>query len=79
MPNSAWLVSEVKAAEKELRDTKIKAPFNGKIALKNVEIGKLVTPGSKHLYPGGHTQDKNCCTCFRTGHCQNLNKITQQK
>jgi RND family efflux transporter MFP subunit len=37
--------SEVKAAEKELRDTKIKAPFNGKIALKNVEIGKLVTPG----------------------------------
>jgi RND family efflux transporter MFP subunit len=37
--------SEVKAAEKELRDTKIKAPFNGKIALKNIEIGKLVTPG----------------------------------
>jgi RND family efflux transporter MFP subunit len=37
--------SEVKAAEKELRDTKIKAPFNGKIALKNVTLGKLVTPG----------------------------------
>ena len=37
--------SEVKAAEKELRDTKIKSPFNGKIALKNVELGKLVTPG----------------------------------
>ena len=37
--------SEVRAAEKELRDTKIKAPFNGKIALKNVELGKLVTPG----------------------------------
>lgn len=37
--------SEVRAAEKELRDTRIKAPFNGKIALKNVELGKLVTPG----------------------------------
>jgi len=37
--------SEVKAAEKELRDTRIKAPFNGKIALKNVTLGKLVTPG----------------------------------
>jgi len=37
--------SEVRAAEKELRDTKIKAPFNGKIALKNIELGKLVTPG----------------------------------
>ena len=37
--------SEVRASEKELRDTKIKAPFNGKIALKNVELVKLVTPG----------------------------------
>ncbi len=37
--------SEVRAAEKELRDTKIKAPFNGKIALKNAEVGKLITPG----------------------------------
>jgi len=37
--------AELMAAEKELRDTKIRAPFDGKIALKNVELGKLVTPG----------------------------------
>jgi RND family efflux transporter MFP subunit len=37
--------AELLAAEKELRDTKIRAPFDGKIALKNVELGKLVTPG----------------------------------
>jgi len=37
--------SEIRTAEKELRDTKIKAPFNGKIALKNVELGKRVAPG----------------------------------
>ncbi len=37
--------AEVMAAEKELEDTKITAPFDGKIALKDVEIGMLVTPG----------------------------------
>jgi len=37
--------AEEMAAEKELRDTKIHAPFDGRIALKNVEIGKLVMPG----------------------------------
>jgi HlyD family secretion protein len=36
--------AEVRAAEKELQDTKITAPFDGKIASKNIEIGMLVTP-----------------------------------
>ena len=41
--------AEVKDARKKLRDTKISAPFDGKVALKEVEIGKLVTPGQSML------------------------------
>jgi len=37
--------AEVRSAEKELRDTRITAPFSGKIASKSIELGKLVTPG----------------------------------
>lgn len=37
--------SEVMSAEKDLRDTQIKTPFSGMIALKNVALGKLVSPG----------------------------------
>lgn len=41
--------ADVMAAEKELRDTKIVAPFDGKVALEDVEIGKMVTPGQNLL------------------------------
>lgn len=41
--------ADVAKAEKELRDTKITAPFDGKVALKDVEIGKIVTPGENLL------------------------------
>ncbi len=37
--------AELKAAEKDLRDTRLTAPFNGRIALRTAELGKLVTPG----------------------------------
>ena len=41
--------ADVMKAEKELRDTKIVAPFNGTVALEDVEIGKMVTPGQNLL------------------------------
>ena len=41
--------ADVMKAEKELRDTKIIAPFDGTIALEDVEIGKMVTPGQNLL------------------------------
>jgi membrane fusion protein (multidrug efflux system) len=41
--------ADVMKAEKELRDTKIMAPFDGKVALEEVEIGKMVTPGQNLL------------------------------
>ena len=41
--------ADVMKAEKELRDTKIIAPFDGKVALEEVEIGKMVTPGQNLL------------------------------
>lgn len=41
--------AELRATEKNLRDTKIRAPYAGKVALKNVEVGKLVTPGQNLL------------------------------
>ena len=41
--------ADVMRAEKELRDTKIVAPFDGKVALEDVEIGKMVTPGQDLL------------------------------
>lgn len=41
--------AELRDAEKNLRDTKITAPFEGKVALKNVEVGQLVTPGENLL------------------------------
>jgi len=37
--------AELKAAEKDYRDTRITAPYNGTIALRSVEIGHYVTPG----------------------------------
>jgi len=37
--------AELKAAEKDYRDTRIKAPYNGTIALRSVETGHYVTPG----------------------------------
>ena len=37
--------AELKAAEKEYRDTIIKAPYNGTIALRSIEAGHFVTPG----------------------------------
>jgi len=37
--------AELKAAEKEYRDTKITAPYNGTVALRSVETGHYVTPG----------------------------------
>jgi RND family efflux transporter MFP subunit len=37
--------AELKAAEKEYRDTKITAPYSGTIALRAVEAGHFVTPG----------------------------------
>ncbi|MCP4717328.1 MAG: efflux RND transporter periplasmic adaptor subunit, partial [Deltaproteobacteria bacterium] len=37
--------AEVLAARKDLQDTKIAAPFDGKVALKDIEIGSLITPG----------------------------------
>ena len=41
--------ADVMKAEKELRDTKIVAPFDGTVALEDVEIGKMVTPGQDLL------------------------------
>ena len=41
--------ADVMKAEKELRDTKIVAPFDGKVALEEIEIGKIVTPGENLL------------------------------
>ncbi len=41
--------ADVAKAEKELRDTKIAAPFDGKVALEDVEIGIIVTPGQNLL------------------------------
>jgi len=41
--------ADVTKAEKELRDTKIVAPFDGTVALEDVEIGKMVTPGQNLL------------------------------
>jgi len=41
--------ADVMKAEKELRDTKIVAPFDGTVALEDVEIGKMVTPGQNLL------------------------------
>ena len=41
--------ADVIKAEKELRDTNIVAPFDGKVALEDVEIGKIVTPGESLL------------------------------
>ena len=41
--------ADVMKAEKELRDTKILAPFDGTVALEDVEIGKMVTPGQNLL------------------------------
>ena len=38
--------SNLEAAEKDLRDTRLCAPFAGSIALKSVEIGDYVTPGT---------------------------------
>jgi membrane fusion protein (multidrug efflux system) len=37
--------AELKAAEKDYRDTRITAPYNGTIALRSVEVGHYVTPG----------------------------------
>ncbi|MCP4715746.1 MAG: efflux RND transporter periplasmic adaptor subunit [Deltaproteobacteria bacterium] len=39
--------ADVMSAEKELRDTRITAPFSGKIARRTVEIGNFVNPGQK--------------------------------
>lgn len=41
--------ADVMKAEKELRDTKILAPFDGTVALEDIEIGKMVTPGQNLL------------------------------
>ena len=41
--------ADVMKAEKELRDTKIVAPFDGTVALEDIEIGKMVTPGQNLL------------------------------
>jgi RND family efflux transporter MFP subunit len=41
--------ADVMRAEKELRDTKIVAPFDSTVALEDVEIGKMVTPGQNLL------------------------------
>jgi len=37
--------AELKAAEKDYRDTRITAPYNGTIALRSIELGHYVTPG----------------------------------
>lgn len=37
--------AELKAAEKDFRDTRITAPYNGTIALRSIETGHYVTPG----------------------------------
>jgi RND family efflux transporter MFP subunit len=37
--------AELKAAEKDYRDTRITAPYNGTIALRSIETGHYVTPG----------------------------------
>ncbi|MCP4716710.1 MAG: efflux RND transporter periplasmic adaptor subunit [Deltaproteobacteria bacterium] len=39
--------AELKAARRQLRDTRIAAPFGGMIAGKDVEVGALVTPGQR--------------------------------
>ena len=41
--------ADVMKAEKELRDTKILAPFDGTVALEDIEIGKMVSPGQNLL------------------------------
>jgi len=41
--------ADVAKAKKELRDTNIAAPFDGKVALEDVEIGQIVTPGENLL------------------------------
>jgi len=41
--------ADVMKAEKELRDARIVAPFDGKVALEDVEVGKMVTPGQNLL------------------------------
>jgi membrane fusion protein, multidrug efflux system len=41
--------AELRAAEKEYRDTKITAPYSGTIALRSVEVGHFVTPGQSLL------------------------------
>ena len=38
--------SNLAAAEKDLRDTRLQAPFDGSIALKDVEVGDYVAPGT---------------------------------
>ena len=38
--------SNLAAAEKELRDTRLRAPFDGSIALRSVEVGDYITPGA---------------------------------
>jgi len=37
--------AELRAAEKDYRDTRITAPYNGTIALRSIETGHYVTPG----------------------------------
>jgi membrane fusion protein (multidrug efflux system) len=37
--------AELKAAEKDYRDTQITAPYNGTIALRSIETGHYITPG----------------------------------
>jgi membrane fusion protein (multidrug efflux system) len=41
--------ADIMKAEKALRDTTLRAPFDGKIALEDVEIGKMVSPGQRVL------------------------------
>ncbi len=41
--------AELKAAEKDYRDTRITAPYNSTIALRSVETGHYVTPGQSLL------------------------------
>lgn len=38
--------AQYKIAKKQLEDTRIKAPFSGFIALRNVEVGSVVSPGA---------------------------------
>lgn len=41
--------AELRAAEKEYRDTRITAPYDGVVALRSVEVGHFVTPGKRLL------------------------------